>query len=1663
MKEAQAAATLAGAVANTGRVSGELAAAWSGYRAALAVWEGLLAGGRGVHAVMGEAAVAARVVIEGQRDTPFERNPHGVARWWKSVGSWVGEHGGVLRGLSDVLVTVGSVVALLPGLGTVVGAVLVGAGLGVGLVLALTGNMSWGEFVMTAVMSVPGVGKVAQLGKLAKLSRVDGVLGKVGKVCANDPVDVVSGAVVDSEVDLRIEGVFPLVFTRHVVTSVPACGSFGPSWVSLLDCRIEVGGAGVVFLSPEGDGVDFGVCVDDREVPARDVSGWWLSFVDGAYRVRDVASGVSYEFSVVGDRSVVRATTVAVDSASGTTTGSEGVGVGVGESSLAGRMDMAVAIGCSAVVHRSGHRYEIDYDAASGVAHRVRTSGGAVVWVGRDEVSGRVVGLSVSDERGGDRVDVVSYEYSVAGELVGVRDSSGRLFSYGYDVAGRMSWWTDRNGTTYRYRYDQWGRCVSQAGSGGVFTNASVYLADTGPGAVAGGRLSVMIQTVRPLSDAADIATGGNGVAEGVGIGSGAVDVAVGVPDVGVVIDELIDRVEGLGLVSVLRSGGVEGAGVVLPGREGASGEGVDCFAGVDEWLWRDEVLGEVRCEVYRSDPDGLVWQVIDAGGGVRTLGYERGRVVREVDALGGVWVCERDVDGLVVGERYPDGTGIEVEYGSWGVPARVVDSAGRVTQVGVDAAGNVVSVVSPDGGVMQWEYEYRVSGSVVSRVVDVWGVSTVVECDGAGRPVRVVDAVGAVREWRYDVCGRVVAQVDEQGRETLARWSPEGLLVECVYPDGSVWRADYDGEGNVVASVDEAGGLSRRGWGVMDVVTETVDAGGGRLQVRYDSQLAVREVVNPDGLVWRFEYDRAGRVVGETDYNGARTVYERDVAGRVVSRVDALGQCTRHRFDRLGRLVVIDDDVDGRSELRWNAAGELVEAVNADARVVYERDRDSGVVVAETVNGITTSWQVDMAGRRAVRTVDTADVVPGAGGRWVSVFDRDSRGLLAAVTTTTSTATAAATRAESAAMSVVAVGGRHMGVDGLRFSYDVGGREVSRGVGARARITQRRDVRDRLIEQIVTSYQPDTARPVHASPHSGAGAGAGGGLYASPGGRVVAGRWWEFRADSVVTAIADVVAGRMALDVDAVGRVMALTAHDSGPHNPGTRNPGVAHPGIHNSGVGGVLVEGFGYTPGGVLASVAGSGVASGVAASPVAGVARVAGQGRVEWSGTLVTRVGRDRFVYDGAGRLVERVRSRLSRKPVVTRFSYTGRGQVREVRTGGGSVWRYGYDVFGRRVWKTHVGGDGRVVDEVVCGWDGDDLVVQSNRACTARGGVDAGGVSTWVWTYHPDTGAPLEQHERHYTPTGTGHGHGGGVSGERLGDREVTGGGRHRADMSATHVSRTHATPRLSGSDVVASAASLAGGEVGGVDGWSQGRVDDEFFAIVSDLADAPTELIDVATGEIAGRAQRSVWGHTRWVGRASTPLRFAGQHYDPESDLHYNRYRYYNPVTTSYTTADPLGVHPNPANATAYVINPYTWTDRLGLKAACEVIKKWGPHEYGPSPKNLAETFRGGSYTEKVTQRPIMLYRAYTEGKNPLGNFWSRSVPTGPIQARIDSALNPEWGNRATAVSKIEVPIGTRLFEGHVAPQEIYGGGELLGGGNQIVFTPKFRVPTEWLR
>ncbi|ENO0460352.1 RHS domain-containing protein [Salmonella enterica] len=120
---------------------------------------------------------------------------------------------------------------------------------------------------------------------------------------------------------------------------------------------------------------------------------------------------------------------------------------------------------------------------------------------------------------------------------------------------------------------------------------------------------------------------------------------------------------------------------------------------------------------------------------------------------------------------------------------------------------------------------------------------------------------------------------------------------------------------------------------------------------------------------------------------------------------------------------------------------------------------------------------------------------------------------------------------------------------------------------------------------------------------------------------------------------------------------------------------------------------------------------------------------------------------------------------------------------------------------------------------------------------------------------------------------------------------------------------------------------------------------------NDVNGAPLRLTD-ETGGVAWSQSAGPWSEQ--TGSVRNPLRFQGQYFDEESGLHYNRYRYYEPESGRYISADPIGLAGG-LNLYAYAPNPLSWIDPLGLTSCTPKVAP--PHKV----INAMRDFRGKNF------------------------------------------------------------------------------------------------------
>ena len=957
-------------------------AAKAEYTRAQATFKADLVKGKQIKTALSTEVDSAVFSIRSQAKKRFEENPGWFREQWEKFKDWVGKHADIIGMIADALQLIGGLIAMIPlPVFTAIGATLMGIGVGLKVTLAATGHGSWTSCAFDAVTTfVPG-GKLLKAGKNAlkgtktmktlskaskaakgKFKKMASKVSSRGNKCKRpglEPVDMATGEMINFVTDVHIDGMLPMVVDRNNSSDLDTSMVFGPGWSTTLDCRVEVLSDKTLMMSPDGALLEFPPApVDGSEVVANG-RPWRLSFVDGAYRVRNIQEGITWVFAVTGsefgDRrpnAPIQDFTVTgdtpknyvhlVDGETGevthmtrtiedadVTNGGEHVRAVsnsfvdvLSPGSVADTFGLGVEIYLSSIVHHSGAWIEYDYEQTTGHLVSMRRSDGTTLefkWHNRID---RLLSIWVKNEEthpGEEPMRLASYNYDGKGRLLKVMNSAAGALRYYYDDKNRPCRWTDRNGHSYYYRFDEQGRVISQVGSGGMFPNVAVWLPDKGDDAPEDGVVCVALECV------------GEFHGEPTEIGDSC-------------INEYFDRLDKLPLANLLREKGLVGAGLTGRGRTGVRDD--ESWTIPDELL-HDEFLGDIRPTVYRSTPEGDVWRIIDAEGSIVDREYNQyHQIIRDVSNTGVVTSIDRDEYGTITQIDYGDGTTETITPGAWGEPVRVIGRDGLTTEYELDSAGFITATTYSTGARMEYEYEWRASGLVPLAVIDPQGLVQVTECDNAGRPLASVDPAGRRSSVIRDVRGLVTEIIDPIGNVTKVEYSPEGWVTKVINPDGSEQTMVYDGEGNQIETIDEVGTRTVVKHTVFDKVQEVLAANGGVTRYTYNTQMEPIAITNADGHTWRFEYDLAGNIVKEIDYNGLVTETRRSPDGLRLDTIDGEGTVTTI-YDTMGQITELHE-ADGVVKFTRDQYGEVTQITNKWSTVDYYHD-EYGRLASET------------------------------------------------------------------------------------------------------------------------------------------------------------------------------------------------------------------------------------------------------------------------------------------------------------------------------------------------------------------------------------------------------------------------------------------------------------------------------------------------------------------------------------------------------------------------------------------------------------------------------------------------------------------------------------------------------------------------------------------
>ncbi|MEU9194237.1 putative T7SS-secreted protein [Streptomyces hundungensis] len=965
-----------------------------------------------------------------------------------------------------------------------------------------------------------------------------------------------------------------------------------------------------------------------------------------------------------------------------------------------------------------------------------------------------------------------------------------------------------------------------------------------------------------------------------------------------------------------------------------------------DTYTVSDPGTGRTWHFVLHTDELALPHQLDDRNGNWITFAYDADGTPTGIAHHGGYRLKLTTHDGRITALHLagaaPDGGDQRIlAYGyTDGHLTQVVNSTGRPLRFGYDEHARITSWSDTNGSHFDYVYDDRhrcvaqagANGHMSSRFTygepdPATGLSTTTVTHAAGHDehflindraqvVGQIDATGAVTRFELDRFNRPLSRTDPLGHTVRTAYDDAGRPVEVVRPDGRRTTVTYDDAGFPIRVTGADGLTVRQTFDERGNRTSVTDAAGVRTAFTYDEAGHLTAVTDGLGHVTRVHCDRAGLPLSLTDPLGAVTRYERDAFGRPVALTDPLGATTRLAWTVEGKLARRTAP-DG-SEESWTYDGEgnctsHTDPLGAVSRFEYT---DFDLLTARTgPDGVRYAFEHD-AELRLTKVVNPQGLewsyAYDPAGRLIAETDFDGRTLGYAYDAAGRLASRTNGLGETIRYERNELGQTvRKDVEGAvtTFAYDVFD-QLALAAGPDATLTLLRDRHGRLRSETLNnrelSYRYDELGRRNGR--------------TTPGGSVSA---WTYDPAGNRTELTT-SGRRVSFAHDAAGRELTrrfgetiTLAHAFDPLGRLTE--------LAVTGADGAAIQrrAYHYRADGALTGV--DDQLSGPRRFDLDAAGRVTAVHAANWS---------ERYAYDAAGNQTEA--SWPAAHP--GQEALGARAYVGTRITGAGSV-RYEHDAQGR-VTLRQKQRLSRKPDTWRYTWDPEDRLTS---VITPDG---------TVWRYRYDPLGRRIAKER--------------MAGEAVVERvSFTWDGTTLCEQTTTS-SASPAAVTLTWDH--AGLRPIAQTERVSMADAPQDRIDERFFAMVTDLIGTPSELVD-EEGATAWRTRTTLWGTTTWPTNAPayTPLRFPGQYFDPETGLHYNYFRYYDPAGARYVSADPLGLAPAP-NPVAYVDNPLGWADPLGLSPC-------------PPAQRVVET------GEVVAPKPLKPHQVMEE--------WERFLGDGP--------------------------------------------------------------------
>lgn len=794
------------------------------------------------------------------------------------------------------------------------------------------------------------------------------------------------------------------------------------------------------------------------------------------------------------------------------------------------------------------------------------------------------------------------------------------------------------------------------------------------------------------------------------------------------------------------------------------------------------------------------------------------------------------DLNGFTYRTRLADGR--ESWYSRDGQKriTRQIDFEGRETQQEYNDQDQLVKIVQPNGGVIRFAY------------------------DEQGNLVEIKDPEGSIWKREYDKNGNLSKEINPLGHITQYKYNNDNQLVEVIDAKGGVKKIQYNELGQMISYTDCSGKSSTWEYDEDGVLTAEQTANNKVVQYFYSikgrDKGQLQSIIYPDGLKEYFEHDEEGRLLKHTDTKGLVTEYKYNQVGLLEQRIDANRHSVAYQWDKQGRIQKLINQNQAEYLFGYNPYGYLIREQAFDGEEKHYSYNENGRIFQIRQPNILTQFDYYADGQIASKSFTHLHT----GQKQTEQFDYNLNSQLSRASNEVSQIDFYRN-----ALGQLVREHQHYKIPELKpltavlhYEYDELGNLIKTirpdghtlnhlvygsgyiyaiGLNNQEVASFQRDDLHRETTRLLANGLMQTKQYNDV------------GLLSS---QLIqpeqetqdylqyqAHRYYQYDQNYLLSQVEDSRLGKLNYQYDSIGRLIAAQS-------------------LHKT-------ESFNFDPAGNL-----------IDTDSVLSPAQI--------KNNLIKSYKGKHYQYDAQGNVTEITQAGKNLK-------LTWDNQNRLIRSdNNGLVTEYGYDVFGRRLYKK------TARELTLFGWDRDLMIWESFKSAQTN--------YTKHYIYEPDSFVPLLQ-----------------------------AGYKDFIQLIETPDYQEYQTkPYSIYKDPV----------------WNNNtrkkRTDLEQITFYHcDQVGTPQTMTNTR-GECVWEILHNTWGTALEIKAVNQDnpfeqnnLRFQGQYYDLETELHYNRYRYYEPHSARYVSKDPIGLEGG-LNIMNYVINPNQLIDPMGLYVVLDFYK-----------------------------------------------------------------------------------------------------------------------------